>query len=327
MSNDSDRNLPDISGIFDIDESKIPSKIIEKPAESRPAAEPVLLRTEQKQPRQERRINRERPDKQPQSRRKTKKKRDPRIIAIAAAVFLLLAFIFFIKTVISVHRRPTAQLATAETMTISLHYDNTAVMLRENAADGGTHTELAFAENSYDTYPLQKDQKVEITVEEGRTVTGIVSAVTKEEAGSPLIATLLQFLPDAAYSSATNYVVHIMADSYEGLEANNTYHVKVIISNESGVVAIPQEAVFQENSDSYVWLYRSFGNKIKKQVVGTGICSDGFIKIGVGIEEGQQVAYGFSCDPAELKDGQKIKKAKTDTETDAAEETTAQEAE
>ncbi len=73
----------------------------------------------------------------------------------------------------------------------------------------------------------------------------------------------------------------------EALKPGYSVNVKVLVASKSGVLAVPQEVLFQEGERNFV--YTEAGGKIRKAEVKTGIADDVNQEITSGLKTGDQV--------------------------------------
>ena len=89
--------------------------------------------------------------------------------------------------------------------------------------------------------------------------------------------------------------------------SRSTVEVQVITQEEKDALTVPSEAVCNDNGQAYVWKYKSFGKKLYRQDVATGLASDGKVQIVKGLNAGDLVASAWTCDATDLHDGVKVK--------------------
>ncbi|MBQ7689512.1 MAG: hypothetical protein IJT27_09885 [Clostridia bacterium] len=304
--------LPDISGVFDIDESKIPNKIIEKRPEdaaSRKPAEPVMLRgpVAREEKKEEKH---ERTQRQKGKKTAAQKQRSRKLILIGAAALALLILILAVKGLIDKAKRPVVTLETALVGTVTAHYDSTATIVRDPQETGEDRLYAVFVENNYDVYGIQENQKATLTNAEGRTVTGAVYAIRKEDTNSSLIERIISLITDTVVATNANYTVIILPDDPTAVVENETVSIQVVTAEVKNVLTVPSDAVRVDNGQTYVWLYKSFGKKLLRKDVTIGLSSDGLTQIDKGLNTGDMVAVTWSCEETDLHDGIKVRQPK-----------------
>ena len=314
------QDLPDISGVFNIDESKIPTRVIEKkPDETvrRPAGEPVMLRgpvtreekKAEKLEQQERRLRRK---------EAAKKRRRAKLIRIAALAGAVLIAALVLIGVIARAKRPAVTLAVAEKNTVASHYDTSATVVKDVNGDGGDRLYAVFVENNFDVYGLAKGMKAEMKNAEDRTVTGVVTDIRKEESDSSLIERIMQLLTDAVVETNANYTVVVLPDDPTAITEGETLQMRVITKEAKDVLTVPAGAVRRDGDQPYVWVYKSFGKKLVRRDVAVGLTADGLAEISKGLDAGQSVAVGWTCEETDLHDGIKVKIAQPGEQTETA---------
>ena len=301
--------LPDISGVFNIDESKIPKTIIDKPKETQPKkpTESILLPSENK------------PDakKQEKAQRavvKTKKKEAKRkalrsrLILAGVALLAVLALVLVIRAAVLDRKKPVVSLGEVISETITAHYDADGSVLNQPTDEHAASYYAVFVENDYDKYGLQKGQRASVRLNEEVTVSGVVADIRKEGSDSDVISWLISVFSGASYSTASNYTVFIALDESSYIEENVPVHVTVTTGIAEDVLTVPSGAVHKDaEGKSYVWLYKSFGKKLKLQEVTVGLEADGRVEIRSGLSAGNLVVAGVLGENTELGNNVKVK--------------------
>lgn len=325
---DRNQDLPDISGVFKIDDAKIPTRIIEKKPEDaarKPAGEPVMLRGPVT--REERKAEKlEQQERKLQRKAAAKKRRRGKAIRLLAAAAAVVCLILLAVGMVARAKRPTVTLAVAEKGTVASHYDNTATVVRDPAGTGEERLYAVFVENNFDVYGLEKNMPARLTNAEGRTVTGIVTDIRKEESSSSLIERIMQLLTDSVVATNANYTVIVLPDDPTAVTENETLQVQVITREARDVLTVPAVAVRKDGDQPYVWVYRSFGKKLTRRDVSVGLSADGITEIRSGLEGGDAVAVSWSCEETDLHDGIRVRQADPaqQQETPQTEPTTAE---
>ena len=318
-------DLPDISGVFQIDESKIPTRVIEKPAAPRPAAAqgdaPSILL--QKQSPKEERKSYEKMS--PEAARRTKKRQKDqrqklfrqRLILAGIALVLLLVAVLGIRALILKNRRPTVETVPVVTGALSSHYDTDAVILSEESADGERRIYAVFVDNDSDLHGISAAQDVKVRMEGDLTATGVISEIRKEESGSELVARLLTLTPDASFSTATNYVVMVWIKDSDSAIENSQVKLEITTNKAEDAKLVPLSAVrYDDSGSAYLWAYKSFGKKLVKVPVSLGLTSDGMAVVS-NVATGTQVVYAASVDVSVLGEGMKVRANVHETQEDA----------
>ncbi len=304
--------LPDISGVFNIDESRIPKKIIAKPEspKKKEPTESILLRPETRaeSKQQEKMLKTVLRERKKKERKQVFRKR---LIAGAAALGAILALVLVIRAGIVNKKKPVVTLVSPERNTLYLHYDTEGCVLvdRTGEYEFAPRFTVVFIDNEYDTHGVKRGSPAEIIVDGDQTVSGIVQSCVVEESDSELISKLMQVFADASFSSSSNTVVTVVPDDYTLLEEDATVTVRIVTDHtDENVLTLPQEAVFTENGQDYVWLYRSLGKKVKRQNIKTGMRADGLVEVS-GIKAKDKFAMPAAEDQAALTDNGKVRLA------------------
>lgn len=306
---DNKNPLPDISGVFNIDESRIPSKIIAKPEEKKQPQQSILLRPETRaEEKQQEKLKKQ----VVKTKRKQAKRKELRqkLILGGAAVLVLLALVLLIRGAILNAKRPVVAVSAAARADVTAHYDTEGTIIGEPAAEGAAPVfHAVFVENDYDVYGLQKGQRAEITVNEDVTVTGVVADIRKEESDSTVISRLISLFSGEGFSTASNYAVVISLDDTAYLEENTVVKITVTTGIAENVLTVPADAIQKADAQHYVWVYKSFGKKLKRQDVSVGLEADGVIEIKKGLSEGDFVVTDVLGENTELYNNVKVKLA------------------
>ena len=307
MANDN-RSYPDISGVFNIDDSKIPTKIIEKPQEKKTAAptESILLRSETRAQtaQEEKRRKTEVKVKKKAAKRKVFRQR---MVLAGAVLVVLLALVLLIRGAVLEKRKPVVALTPVTRADVTAHYDTEGSVLSQQTDALNRVLYAVFVENDYDVYGLQKGQRATVTMGEDVTVTGVVEDIRKEESGSDIISRLIAVFSGAGFSTASNYTVFISLDESSLLEENATVRISVTTGIAENVLTVPAAAVFKEDGQHYVWVYKSFGKKLKRQDVSIGLEADGVVEIKKGLSEEDTVVKDVVSENKELYNNVKVR--------------------
>ena len=302
-----DKNeYPDISGIFDIDESTLPKELIEKEEEKkRRGSKPILISADK-----EKQFEKEREKQKRAVQRQLRKKNEKRkkIRKISTAVLIGIAIIFVaalsLKSFIAAKRAPEVTLCTIETGEISVSYMTNALML---LSDTGS-LYAAFVDNDFDLHSVENGQTAIITSADERTFIGQIQAIRSEEPGSEITARIQAMLPNGIYSSASNYVVYVApSKSITGINENDTVTVEAVIDYAADAMLIPAEALFADDNGEYVWQYSSFSHKIEKAYVTSGIKNSLHVQITDGLKKNATLVYPNPDEDVVLTDNQKVK--------------------
>ena len=301
--------LPDISGVFNIDESRIPKTIIEKPKEpvSKKPTESILLPPQNKAEEKKQEKARRAAVKTKQREAKLKALR-ARLILAGLVLLGVLALALVIRGAVLDHKKPTVVLSQAARETLTSHYDADGSVLAQATDEYNVTYYAVFVENDYDVYGLQKGQRAAVRLTEEETVSGVVADIRKEESDSNVISWLISVFSGTSYSTAANYTVFIALDESSFIEENAQVHVTVTTGIAENVLTVPEGALHKdEEGQSYVWLYKSFGKKIKRQDVSVGMETDGKAEIRSGLEADDFVVSGVLGENTDLGNNIKVK--------------------
>ena len=356
-----DRNgsFPDISGVFDINDSEVPTNIILKkqpdspesaaaraasgpvlfrqtdaparrsaaeprraPAETpgaytraeRPAArEPVLLRQSagpedrkaQKLAQEERqRARRERQQRQ-------RRAAAVRLGAIAGAAVLLLIVILAVAL-----RKPTPEVLVERVKEASVEasFSVPAALIQDPL---GTEEERLYAVaplSPEEAQSVREGGKVTLAYPDGKTVTGVVYAMPDEPADAPLLETLAALLPDLTVPAGGMQLAVVLPDDPAAVAGGDLVDAQLVTAESKQVLTVPRNALRSDGASSFVWIFESGGasKKLARRTVKTGLLSDTTAEITDGLEKGEIVVVGCTLAPEELKDGMKVRLAKTE---------------
>ncbi len=301
--------LPDISGVFDIDESKIPKTIIDKPREkvgARPG-QSILLPSETPPAPKKR-------EKQPGTRAAGGRKKPKntalrsRLILVGLAALAVLVLALVIRAAVLDHKKPTVAIAQVTRETLTSHYDADGSILGQATDEYNMTYYAVFVENDYDVYGLQKGQRAAVQLNEEVSVSGVVSDIRKEESDSDVISWLISVFSGASYSTASNYTVFIALDESSYIEENAPVHVTVTTGIAENVLTVASRAVLKDkDGQHYVWVYKSFGKKVKRQDVSVGLEAEGKAEIRSGLSEDDFVVTDVIGENAVLDNNVKVK--------------------
>lgn len=299
---------PDISGIFDIDESSLPKELIEKEAEnnrkSRNRQSILISQDKEKQFEKETEKKKKAELKRLRKKDEQRKKIKRTGTLVLTGVLVVLVAVFSLKGFISAKRAPVVNLCTAETGEISVSYMAKALML---LSDTGS-LYAAFVDNDFDLHSIVTGQSAIITSADERSFTGQIQAIRSQEPGSEITARIQAMLPNGIYSSASNYVIYVSpSQSITGINENDTVSVEVISDYATNALLIPAEALFSDDNGDFVWQYSSFSHKVKKVYVSTGIKNGSYTQVTEGLKKNASVVYPADSENITLSDRQLVK--------------------
>ena len=300
--------LPDISGVFDIDENKIPKTIIDKPIQP-PAAKQTqsILLPGEKPAETKKREKQERAQVKAKKKEAQRKVLRSRLIMAGLALLAVLLLALGIRAAILEHNKPTVAVTEVARETLTSHYDTQGSVMAQAQDEYTTVYYAVFVENDYDVYGLQKGQRALVQLNEEVTVSGVVSDIRKEESDSTVISWLISVFSGASYSTASNYTVFIALDESSYIEKDAPVQITVTTGVAEDVLSVPAGAINKEDAQHYVWVYKSLGKKLKRQDVSVGLETDGKVEIRSGLSEGDFVVTDVLGDNTELFNNVKVK--------------------
>lgn len=304
MNDKNNSNLPDLSGLFQIDEKDIPDEIIQKEPVKKTMGESILLTKEAVNtlPKPQRKaINKEKKQKKRTQQINTAKKR---IIAIGAAVISLIFIISLISFLADRSKRPEVTFAKVQKETIVAYANNTGVTY-----SNGSSIEAVFIDNDYDVNFISSGQTVQMTTEDGLTVNGMVKEIREEPVGSDIITKYYNILTGTMPSTSV-YAVYVLPDSTESFtQAGVPVDIHVITGTSEKTLTVPSTAIRTDNGLPFVWIYSSFTKEISRQNVTVGISYDGRTEILSGVKRSQKVISSSDI-TQELTQGIKVRATK-----------------
>lgn len=337
MANERNSDLPDISGIFDIDDSRIPTQIINKPPQQKKTGkqtESILIpdKNKKKQPSFGRNsTSGARPASRPAEKnqdttsRMIRKKQNEklhilrnRMILGAAGVFLLAVIVVAIAVLHSIKNRPAVVTAPVERGNFSDTYEANAIIYTEMTQQEEARTYAVFVDNRYDrdSSPLKTGLPAEVRISEDVTVTGRLAYIRQnEETDSAIVSLLMSLLPGTDFEPSGNTVIMIHLDDADAAPENTAVKVDITINEQDGVLLVPVSAVQDKNGEPYVWVYKSFGKKLVKTPVTLGPEADGKVVIVSGLSFGTPIVIEGITET--LADGMKVNAQEQAGETQA----------
>lgn len=302
---DKNNNLPDLSGLFKIDENEIPDEIIQKEPVKQQSGESILLSKEAVDtlPKPQRKVIRK--DRKQYKRKQTILLARKRIAVIAAAVIALVLTISLISFFADRAKRPEITFEKVRKETVVSYAKNTGVTY-----SNGNSIEAVFIDNDYDVNFITTGQTVQMTTPDGLTVNGMVKEIKEEPAGSELITKYYNILTGTIPATSV-YAVYILPDSTESFtQAGLAVDIQVITGTSEDTLTVPSSAIRTENGQTFVWIYSSFSKEISRQNVTVGISYDGRTEVTSGLRRSQKIVSSSSCLAEELSEGIKVRAKK-----------------
>ena len=322
---DKNEMFPDISGVFHIDESKIPKTLIEKPAEpakKNAPTESVLLSSPEKKIAE---LRKERMDRSRavQHRRAVKKKAQLRGLAVFCAGTLVLALLVgLIWGAVARSKRPTVRLAEAAKEDLVSYYTTDAVIYIRTDPEtyAAEYYAICIADDDESLLKGKENASAEIILPDKTVLKGLFRFVDLRYDDSDEIRLIKNALPeDKNYENVSNFAVAFVGitDTLPLVEGT-VAELRITLDYKKDALTVPEGAVFtDQDGSSYVWLYRSFGKKLIKTPVKAGSSANGSVAIESGLREGDRVVCEILTEDAVLEDKIKVKLA-SDGETAAA---------
>lgn len=302
---DKNNNLPDLSGLFKIDENEIPDEIIQKEPVKQQSGESILLSKEAVDtlPKPQRKVIRK--DRKQYKRKQAILLARKRIAVIAAAVIALVLTISLISFFADRAKRPEITFEKVRKETVVSYAKNTGVTY-----SNGNSIEAVFIDNDYDVNFITTGQTVQMTTPDGLTVNGMVKEIKEEPAGSELITKYYNILTGTIPATSV-YAVYILPDSTESFtQAGLAVDIQVITGTSEDTLTVPSSAIRTENGQTFVWIYSSFSKEISRQNVTVGISYDGRTEVTSGLRRSQKIVSSSSSLAEELSEGIKVRAKK-----------------
>ena len=294
--------LPDISGLFDIDDSSIPSEIIDKVPTSAPITSPILTSDEamKRLPKEERKeIERDNKSRKRRAAAKSRKNTMKKVAIILIAIMLGISIIDF---TIDRAKMPSVTVDSPVIQTLTRYYEATAVAISKQGK-----SYAALVDNDYDLHFITIGQPVEVTLQDGTKISGSVAEIKEEKPEDELISKNFSVLTGTLPSTSV-YAIYIALDENSAdIISGSVLTAKIITKTAENAVTVPESAVIKDNEGCYVWAYSSFKKCLKRVDVTVGITVDGITEITSGLEKSDKIAVAFSCLPEQLYVDIKVK--------------------
>lgn len=308
--NKNSSSLPDISGVFRIDENNIPSEMIAPDAEAASRVrnhDPIMLSDPEREKMDK--AERRKLKAQKKAEKRAAKRKKAKKIFILALVFIgvVAAAVFGIKFAVENSRRPTGDIFRSYIGSISEHYDAGALLTTAVVGKGSVKTVAVFTENDYDIYSIRKGLSAEITLPDGGVLTGKVMDISKEPSDATMIEKLKLAFPDGEYSAGVNYLITVETEAKADLTEDVIAGIRITTALADEAILVPAGAVHKDGAKTYVWTYKPLTKTAEKQEVSVGIEADGLAEITKGLKNDVRVVSSFSCEDDQLTDTMKIK--------------------
>ena len=329
MDDDKNKNsLPDISGIFDVDDSRIPEHLINRPdltsKRERDSGEGVLLENRQptkaeqlkKQQRVRRRGN------AAKKRRLHRKRINTALIVLAAVIVLALG----IKAAVANSKKPTVEIYTVTVGAVQQLYDSPGSVVTAAAAGSPILTYAVIPENSYDLMNIAVGNKAMIKSSAGVQFEAKVAAIENESADTELTSELKEALPEKEFSASANILIYVKPDAPMNAADGEKVSVSIITDECTDTPFVPDECIITDKDGSYVWAVNRFTKVLSKKYITTALSAGGNTAVLGGLKKNERVVSKTVSDPAQfpLTEGKKVKiTTAADSEKQTTEEQTA----
>lgn len=293
---------PDISSIFNVDESRAAGKPVEKTTEA-PRKEARILTAEEglrHLPKEERKKMK----RDARKKRRTETVRRIKTRAIIALSVLLVALVagLVIWGRISEAKKPGVTVAKAALETVERAYSDTAVILSD-----GNALSAVLIDNDYDVHYIAKNLPAVLTNGSGAEIPGRVTEIREERPGTDSFSAITAAL-QGAIPEVPVYTVRITPEATEQiLTPGEKVTARVVTERSENTVAVPTQAVLMDGAQPYVWIFHSFTKKLTRQDVAVGIASDEKTEILRGLKKGDWVVSGSTVPASELYEGVRVK--------------------
>lgn len=316
--NKTNPELPDISGIFDIDEKKIPDRIIKKdPDTDKKIDNPILTSDEARKvlPKEDRKILKKEDRERKKIRFNKKIKKNLIIAAAVAAVILIIAIIA--GAGLKEPELPEITVAVPSIEPMASYYEvETGKAFTVNDYQGKL---IAFFDNKYDTHMLKEGLSAMVTSADGKQVNGKIIRISGQETDSAIIRNYYEKIEGKKASTKT-YVVYIKPDDQSLFRTDGEIAKSVVITTEyiENALSVPAAAIITENGADdtklndayYVLIYSETDSTVSRLPVTIGIEEDGKIQITSGLEPTAKIVTGRSeelYDLDDFDDGDKVR--------------------
>ena len=313
--NKSGSGLPDISGVFNVNDSDIPNRLLEKPEARktvRPQEERGVIFTDRTT--KEEQLKKQRTIRRRGNAAKKRRLRKRRLIIAAATVFAVIAIVFASKTAIENSKRPTVELYTVTVGAVRSTYESRAAVVTAAAGKNPIATYAVIPENSYDLNGIKTGQTATITNSDGKVYEAHVTDITEESADTALTESVRSALTDKTLSASSNILIYVKPDAPMNEADGTVLSVCIITAEVNDVTFVPNECIFNDNNGVYVWTVSRFGKTLTKKYVSVSLSANGYTAVIGGLKKNEKTVYKTVTDTAErpLTEGQKVKIASSE---------------
>lgn len=309
--NKNNSSLPDLSGIFNVNDSDIPSKLLEKPENLRRSSPQTdssgVIFTDK--PTKEQQLKQQQTVRRRGNAAKKRRLRRRRTIIAAAAVIAVFALIFAVKTAIANSKRPEVELYTVTVGDVRRTYDSVAAVITASTGGGPISTYAIIPENSYDLNNIKTGQSAIITGTGDKKYEAHVTGIAEEDADTALTETVKTVLTEKTFSAASNIFIYVKPDAPMNEADGTVLTVSITTAEELNVPFVPSECISTDKNGDYVWAVGKLSKKLTKKYVTKALTANGMTAIIGGLKKNEKVVLKAVTDTAErpLADGVKIK--------------------
>jgi hypothetical protein len=351
-------DLPDISGIFDIDENDVPSSSFEKfetssytSSDSGRTTERTGRTTERtsgttertgrttentrtsRTHRPEDKIPHEKTDEElveaarERRRRANAKKirvlRRRRLLAACIGLVIIIIAVFAIRAAVISSKKPVVLLYETTIGDVAEEYDFPGAIITTSVSGSPIDTYAIVPENTYDVDGIKTGQRAVITDADGSTYNATVNLIADEAGDSTLTAEIKKVLPTVTISSTSNVLVYVKPEGTVNLANDSAVTVTIVTEEVTDTVFVPDGCINTDEDGKYVWEYSGLTKSIKKCYVTTSLSVDGNTAIIGGLKKNKKIVLSVVSSNPEypVSDGSKVKISDTE-ETTVKEETT-----
>ena len=305
--NKSNSPLPDISGVFNVSDSDIPDRLLEKPDSRRQKTDGVILGTDRED--KEKQLERQRTVRRRGNAKKKKMLRRRRITAAVICFIVLVITVLSVKAAVANSKRPEVELYTVTVGDVRKTYDSASAVMTAAIDGSPISTYAIIPENSYDLYDIKTGQRAVITNKNGVSYDAHVTHITEENAGTPVSESVKTALPDKTFSAASNIFIYVKPDAPMNEADGTVLSVCIITAEELNVTFVPEKSIFHDKSGDFVWTAGRISKKLTKKYVTVSLTANGNTSIIGGLKKNERVVSDIISDTAvrPLENGVKIK--------------------
>lgn len=302
--------LPDISGVFNVNDSDIPDRLLDKPEArktDRPQDRRGIIFTEQTT--KEELLKKQRTVRRRGNAAKKRRLRKRRMITAAAVIAAAVIAVFAVKTAVENSKRPTVELYTVTVGAVRSTYESQAAVVTAATGKNPIATYAVIPENSYDLNGIKTGQTAMITNSDGKVYEAHVTDIAEESADTALTDSVGSALTDKTLSAASNIFIYVKPDAPMNEADGTVLSVCIITAEVNDVTFVPNECIYRDSNGAFVWTVSSFGKTLAKKYVTVSLSANGCTAVIGGLKKNEKTVYKTVTDTAErpLTEGQKVK--------------------